>query len=168
MREPASTISSSATIFCTTSYPRQPIVVSLALVAYELKLSRDLGRAALLQQSAATSMDYWATSNQNEPLVAAWVQLREDPSQLTKEQVTRLSWNVTRMMYQLESQFFTYRLGLIDDATWKGRRSAIQGIGEMPCYVSYWKDIASRDFRADFLSEVDQIWANTTEAACPL
>jgi hypothetical protein len=130
--------------------------------------SRDIGLATLHQQGAAMLVEFWSNSNQNEPLVAAWIQLREDPTRLTSLQITRLSWNITGFMFQNESEFITYRLGLMDDKSWAGRREAIKGYAEIPCYVSYWGSVAQDEFSADFVAEVEQIWAGIAKADCPL
>jgi len=71
-------------------------------------------------------------------------------------------------MFQAESDFIAYRLGLMDDESWGGRREAIKGYADIPCYVRYWESVARNEFRADFVSEVDQIWAGFAKAGCPL
>ena len=144
------------------------VVASLALVAWELKQSRDIGIATLHQQSAASMMDFWSNSNQNEPLVAAWLQLREDPSRLTRSQISRLSWNVTGFLFQTESDFITYRMGLMDEKSWAGRLESIRIYAEMPCYVNYWETIARREFSTHFVAEVERVWAMVEKADCPL
>jgi hypothetical protein len=62
------------------------VVLSLALVAYELKLSRDMARADVYQQSAAMTMEYQANMLSNESLQPALEKHRQDTSQLSKRE----------------------------------------------------------------------------------
>ena len=143
------------------------VTVSLALVAWELKQSRDLGMADLYQQSAAMSMEYTATGNQNEPLNAAYFQLSKAPELLTKEQVMRIVWDIDGWMMSKESIFYQHRLGVTPAREWEVQEKIIAGFAELPCYAHYWKKGNRERFRDEFAVEVDRIWANLPEAECP-
>ncbi|MEH6516718.1 MAG: hypothetical protein V7720_18640 [Halioglobus sp.] len=142
------------------------VCASLALVAYELKLSRDLGMATLLQETAANKMQYGAATNQDDALVEAYFQLREDPSQLTKRQLQRLQWDSNSWMEQAQAKYIQVELGVLDNIEWNHLKLAIHSYTEVPCYAEYFKGSMDR-WRSDFKAVVLNIWGDAPTPECP-
>ncbi|MEH6591987.1 MAG: hypothetical protein V7746_17120 [Halioglobus sp.] len=143
------------------------VTVSLALVAWELKQSRDLGMADLYHQTAAMTMEYQASVNQNEPLIAAMLQLYDDEALLTEEQVMRVHWSMDGWMYVKESIFYQHRLGVTPAKEWDTHENIIAEMSKTICYARRWKNYKSMEYNADFVVEVNRIWANLPEKECP-
>jgi hypothetical protein len=61
------------------------VVLSLVLVAYELKLSRDTARADVYQQSASMTMEYQAALLANESYQEALFRMAKEPSALSEK-----------------------------------------------------------------------------------
>ena len=144
------------------------VTVSLALVAWKLKQSRDLGMADLYQQTAAMTMDYLGNSLQNKELQDAYAQWGEDPSQLTERQISQIVNDTNGWMFSKESIFYQHRLGVTPAKEWEVHQRVIANFAEVPCFENYWKSGMAQTFHADFAAEVDRIWENLPEAECPL
>jgi hypothetical protein len=145
------------------------VTMSLALVAWELKQSRDLGRADLYQQSAAMIMEYQSNLLTSEPLRAATDKLSlEGPAQMSKEDILILLDFAEGWLMHLEVQFSQYQLGMISDAEWAMTQRIIARMVGTPCFIDYWKRSLSDSFRAGFVEEVDMILEGVPESACSL
>jgi hypothetical protein len=142
------------------------VIASLALVAYELKLSRDLGMATLLQETAANKMQYATASNQDRALSDAYFQLLEDPSLLTKRQVRRLQGDTNSWMEQAQAKFIQAELGVLDNIEWEHLQLAMQSYTETPCYAEYFKGADDR-WRSDFKVFVVKLWGDAPIPECP-
>ena len=142
------------------------VIISLALVAWELKQSRDLGMADLYQQTAAMTMEYQSSTDQNELLFSARFQFWEDPSKGTEEQLLRILHFADGWMYTKESIFYQNRIGVTPHNEWASHEYVIGTIGENPCYIRRWNKHKSREFHEDFVAEVNRIWADASDE-CP-
>ncbi|MEH6591989.1 MAG: hypothetical protein V7746_17130 [Halioglobus sp.] len=142
------------------------VIASLALVAYELKLSRDLGMATLLQETAANKMQYSAASNQDRALIDAYSQMYEDPSLMTKMQVRRLLWDTNSWMEQAQAKFIQIELGVLDNIEWEHLQLAMQSYTETPCYAEHFKGADDR-WRSDFKAVVVKVWGDAPIPDCP-
>ncbi|MEP4484812.1 MAG: hypothetical protein ABJ013_04210 [Halioglobus sp.] len=142
------------------------LIILLALVAYELKLSRDLGMATLLQETAANKMQYAAGSSQDAALMDAYFQMYEDPSLLTKKQVQRLLWDTDSWMEQAQAKFIQIELGVLDNIEWEHLQLAMQSYTEAPCYAEYFKGVEGR-WRSDFKAVVVKLWGEASTPECP-
>ncbi|MEP5567584.1 MAG: hypothetical protein ABJN62_07110 [Halioglobus sp.] len=142
------------------------VIMSLALVAWELKQSRDLGMADLYQQTAAMTMEYQSSTDQNEPLLAARLQYWEDQSKVTEKQLLRILHFADGWMLSKESIFYQNRIGVTPHNEWASHEYTLGSIGEFPCYIRRWNKHKSREFHADFVEEVNRIWANIPDE-CP-
>ena len=143
------------------------VVASLVLVAYELKLSRDLGMADLYLQRTAMLVEYKMDTYQNEILNDAYEQKVEDPASLTKEQIDRMTWDADIVMTYNESAFQTYALGVLPESEWSSVESNIEQLAETICYVRFWNNI-KHSYNNDFAAWVDRIFANVRPPECPL
>jgi hypothetical protein len=143
------------------------VVVSLVLVAYELKLSRDLGMADLYLQRAAMLVEYKMDTYQNEILNDAYKQKVEDPASLTKEQIDRMTWDADIVMTYNEAAFQTNALGVLPESEWLSVESSVEKLAETICYVRFWNNIKT-SYNTDFAAWVDRIFANVRPPECPL
>jgi hypothetical protein len=142
------------------------VIISLALVAWELKQSRDLGMADLYHQTAAMTMEFESSAYQDERLWAARSQFWEDPSKASRDQQYLLNHYFDVWMMNKESIFYQHRIGVSPDKEWKSHEYIIGSIGEAPCYKRRWNKHKSREFHEDFVAEVNRIWVNIPDE-CP-
>jgi hypothetical protein len=94
------------------------VVASLALVAYELKQTREIGMAEIYLQSAAMAMEYQAVYLTTERLRTAIQKGWEEPAQLTRKEISLIVDFAEGLMYHQEAHFYQHRLGMTDDVEW--------------------------------------------------
>ena len=143
------------------------VVFSLALVAYELKLSRDTAIADVYQQGLAATLEYQASALSNERLQDALETRREDPSQLSKRDLYLIIGFLDGWLWMKEAQFFQHQLGMSDDTEWEVHQRAIISLGEWPCYRYAWNHKGlPESVHSDFAAEVTKLWADLPETEC--
>jgi hypothetical protein len=143
------------------------VVASLALVAYELKLNRDMAMADVYQQATAMAVEYQASMLSNERLQDALETNREDPSQLSKRELLLVLGYLDGWVWQKEADYYQYTIGMIDDTEWATHQKIIKGLGGSPCYRYAWNNKGrAQGLRADFAAEVNRIWADIPNEEC--
>ena len=144
------------------------VVLSLVLVAYELKLSRDTAKADIYQQSAAMTMEYHASLLANEPFQEALYKQYGESSELSHKEIFLIVDAMDGWMWQKEAQYYQYQIGMSDAVEWANHRRQIKKIGGAICYREWWNRSGKYAVRDDFAAEVEQAWADLPESECPL
>jgi len=144
------------------------VTASLALVAYELKLSRDLGMAALAQVTAEGERQSAADMMNNERLAGAYMALYVHKSQLTPEQMQLIMWDQDANMATYQALFVQEKLGLLDDAHWDAVQREIAAAATLACYANRRRKGVGFEWRPDFIAEVKDLWAGVPEVECPI
>lgn len=144
------------------------VVLSLVLVAYELKLSRDTARADVYQQSASMTMEYQAALLANEAYQEALFRMAKEPSALSEREIYLVADAMDGWMWQKEAQYYQYQIGMSDEIEWSNHQRQIRRIGEVVCYQRTWSRWGKASVRDDFAIEVERIWADLPESECPI
>ena len=144
------------------------VIFSLALVAYELKLTRDTAKADIYQQSAAMLMEYQSSGLANESLQDAREQVFENIAEASKREILLYTDHLDGWMWQKEAQYYQYQIGMSDDTEWSNHQRNIREMAVSPCYRYTWNTWGKYMVRDDFAAEVERIWAEIPETDCPL
>ncbi|MDC0996972.1 hypothetical protein OAT01_14720 [Pseudomonadales bacterium] len=142
------------------------VVVSLGFVAYELKLSRELGMANLYVQTANMQLEHYLERNRDDFLNDAYDQMNEDPNGLSTRQLDRILWDTEVFFVTLDAQFAQDALGFTPESERDIMFVDIQNTFGITCLYEHWNDI-KYGFNADFVAGVDKELIDFTPPECP-
>lgn len=141
------------------------VVASLGLVAYELKLSRDIAKADVYQQNVVMDQNVALQLFDVEAFreAARKHHLGEELSIMELHLFVR---RADMSMLNAENVFFQHKLGLLDEEDWSVWAYAMKWMLTTPCYREFFE--AKRDgYRKEFAAEIDKLYAKLPEADCP-
>jgi hypothetical protein len=142
------------------------VIMSLALVAWELKQSRDLGMAEISQHRATTEMELYGKLVDNEALRLVWNKLNFTSQQLTLEEIMLAMYFIDGWMQSKESIFYHLKLELHEVNEWPVHEAMIRQFVYFPCYVKHWQS-QKQFYRNDFVELVDELWKGADAPDCP-
>ena len=132
------------------------VILSLALVGYELKQGRDIAIAEVYQARSAIWVDYAVSLYSPEQYQTAVVKL-DDPNETLSAFDNEVLDNVASVAFAyFENLHFQYQLGLITEEEWIATKENIAGEFEYGCIGLWWQEYGSA-FRESFATEVDKI-----------
>lgn len=142
------------------------VIISISLLAYEMKLSRDVARADVYSQSTAMDMALVLSTIPSEQIRAiAGKQLRDEV--LSKEETYLYFDYVDAWVIAAENGFYQYQLGLQGEDAWSAKRWQLKSQVASPCYREIFNK-SREGYRKDFVVEVEAILADIPEVDCIL
>ncbi|QFU76647.1 hypothetical protein EY643_13840 [Halioglobus maricola] len=129
------------------------VILSLCLVAYEMKLARDVAMADLYQQRVDMDLagyrEFFDGAEYFEALV-----LYHDGEELSFKQESMLQLAYLMTLTSIDSAYYQWELGLVPDDEWIRNRSetALQ-LQENPLAIKAWNNGAG--FRQGFVDEIE-------------
>ncbi|MEP5567912.1 MAG: hypothetical protein ABJN62_08765 [Halioglobus sp.] len=141
------------------------VILSLALVAYELKQSRDIAIAEVYQARSAIWVDYAVSLYSPEQYESAVVKL-DDPSQTLTAFDNEVMDNVASVTFTyFENLHFQYQQGLITEEEWISTKENIVGEFEYRCIYQWWQEYGNA-FRESFVREINEVTQGMEFPAC--
>jgi hypothetical protein len=142
------------------------VIISISLLAYEMKLSRDIAAADVYQQRTAMDISLALSSLPVEKIYAVLEKERRDEA-LNEEEARLLVIHADIWMFSVENGFYQYRLGLQDEEDLSVLRWQLKRFLATPCYREVFNK-SRQGFREDFAAEVDAVLAKTPKVDCIL
>ena len=129
------------------------VVISLLYVAYELRSNTRTMRATSAAASQDTVAEYTLALAANSPaaeLLARAVDHGSLGSLTSSESLQVTSW-LRSLVQRMESMFFRYEAGLLEERVWAVRRGWLAGFVKRPLVAEWWQveresSIYTRDF----------------------
>ena len=141
------------------------VILSLCLVAYEMKLARDVAIADIYQQRIAMDISLQMHEIPTDELTAAYDKLKEGKEPLSKRETARILFKTDAWVMSKENVYFQYRLGLLDEMEWEVQRFNLLHLLDAPCYREFFQE-RKGGFREDFAAEVDALLAQLSYTEC--
>lgn len=141
------------------------VVASLGLVAYELKLSRDIARAEVFQQNVTMDQNLALQLFDVEAYREA-VRKRNLGEELSKRELGLFVRRSDMSILNAENVFFQYQLGLLDEEEWSVWANAMVWMLTAPCYREFFEKQRG-GYRKAFVAEIDKLYAKIPETDCP-
>jgi hypothetical protein len=129
------------------------VIISLCLVAYEMKQARDLAMAELYLERSALLSDLSRALYTPEMLHAALIQAEKREEDLTFTQATVLQEHLFRTAIYFENQHYLYASGLVTEEEWGATRDLLVAEIVRPCSARALLETADT-WRASFIYEV--------------
>ncbi|MEP5570080.1 MAG: hypothetical protein ABJN62_19725 [Halioglobus sp.] len=141
------------------------VVLSLAFVAYELKLSRDMARADIYQQRTAMEIDINLASLAPETLRSALQLWGNDHSSMTQSERSVVRTYLTVWLTTTENAHYQFELGLLPEEEWLNQRDIAASQARRPCFQRIWGNIQGI-YRSSFVEAVDPSIAEAGAVDC--
>lgn len=137
------------------------VIVSLVLVAYEMKQSRDIALADIYQQKTALIMDINMAPVESPELHDAYQKLLTSPEALESSDLGLLYAEFSAFLAYSENNHFLYQHGMITEEQMNTIWAMIADwLNDSELYRHYWiTGSKSGSWRASFAVEVDDILA---------
>ena len=143
------------------------VIISISLLAYEMKLSRDIALADVYQQRVAMDLSYRLHLLDSKEVVAASEKLRRGQEVLSERETGILVNDADVAVMGAENAFYQYQLGLLDEEEWMVWRHNMKWMLETPCYRSYF-NFHREGYRKEFAEEVDSLYVEIPKSDCIL
>ncbi|MEH6587764.1 MAG: hypothetical protein V7720_14475 [Halioglobus sp.] len=141
------------------------VVASLGLVAYELKLSRDIAKADVYQQNVVMDQNVVLQLFDAEAFRDA-ARKRDLGEDLSKKELNLFVKRADISMLNAENVLYQHKLGLLDKEDWAVWTHAMEWMLTTPCYREFFEK--QRDgYRKEFAVEIDKLYAKLPEIDCP-
>jgi hypothetical protein len=141
------------------------VVVSLGLVAYELKQSRDLAEAEIYQQRTGQWLDIILSRYSAEQYRDAMNRVRFDPKSVTREDEGVLRDAMYARFTFYENIHFQYQLGLLSGEEWEATLVSLAEDVSLPCF-DFWDESERKYWRKSFAIDVDSLKAKHKAVDC--
>ena len=146
------------------------VIVSLGMVAYEMKQARELAMAELYLERSAHISEVVSARYTPDTLERAFLQAAKDPRKITYPQARALEGNVERLLIFAESMHFLHISGLSSDEEWLANKVFIEEVVLHPCAVRFWS-FTKKSWRQSFAMEIDNLIEsaeiNTSDCEAP-
>jgi hypothetical protein len=142
------------------------VIISISLLAYEMKLARDIAKADVYAQGAAMNMTMVLSTMPSEQIRAA-MEKRGRDEVLSEEETSLLVDHIDAWIFTVENGFYQYQLGLQGEDEWSVHRYSLKRYLAFPCYREVFNS-ARKGFRKDFAAEVEVIFAEIPKVDCIL
>ena len=115
------------------------VAISLVFVGLELKQSRDIARADVYQQRAASAIQMITDSYSNQAFVSGAAKLKRG-EKLTEYENAQILSHIYRALNHFENLHFQYEMGLLTQEQWDATRNELRRFTQLDAFLSAWKD----------------------------
>ena len=123
------------------------VITSLCLVAYEMKLSRDVALAGVYQQRTEMEIGILAlTLPQEHARNVLRKTLVRNQSPLSSDEYEIWSSYAYIWLMAHENSYFQNRLGLLTDEEWENQTTTLKALTAAPCFVRVVEDLRASLF----------------------
>jgi hypothetical protein len=132
------------------------ILATLVYLAIEIQQNAEATQANTRQSMLASDQQFLQQIVDNPELHLYWYQ-----AELSDEEKVRLSYFLITQFRMRESNWFQYRSGTLDEATWRSYRASIAVVLSAPRTRSWWRNFdVDRLFDPEFTTMVDELIAD--------
>jgi hypothetical protein len=142
------------------------VIISISLLAYEMKLSRDIASADIYQQRVAMDISMLLNRQPTELVYEVYGKLSRG-EELNKEETALHVDVVEGWITSKENVFFQHQLGLLDDKEWIVQRFNLKNFLQTHCYWEFYNS-NRQGYREDFAAEIDAIYTEIAKVDCIL
>ena len=114
------------------------VIISLGLVAYEMKQARERTMANLYLERSAQISDILSATYSPETYTQARLQEIKDPKGVTFLQATALETHRERFLIYAESMHFLHVDGLTSEEEWSANKKYLESVILTPCVALFW------------------------------
>lgn len=137
------------------------VIISLCLVAYELKQSREAALAEVYQSRAAMDVDIQTSLYASETLQPLFNKIDRGEGLTREEHRYMLHWGIANFVAR-ENAHYQYSIGLLPETEWEGQRASMEFLLSLPCFSEYFR-YSAPSWRREFLDDVEDIVAAAPE-----
>lgn len=132
------------------------VIISLGLVAYEMKQARDLAMAELYLERSAHLSETVSARYTSETLERAFLQVAVDPQTISLPEARALNGYAERLLIYAESMHFLHINGLSSGEEWLANKTYFKDTVLHPCVVRFWNR-NKNSWRESFQVEIDDV-----------
>ncbi|MEM1402643.1 MAG: hypothetical protein AAGG55_04880 [Pseudomonadota bacterium] len=132
------------------------VIISLGMVAYEMKQARELAMAELYLERSAHISEVVSARYTTDTLEQAFLQAAKDPQRISYPQARALDGNAERLLIYAESMHFLHISGLSSDEEWLANKTYVEDVILHPCIVRFWGN-TKNSWRESFALEIDDL-----------
>jgi hypothetical protein len=132
------------------------VIISLGLVAYEMKQARDLAMAELYLERSAHLSETVSARYTSETLERAFLQVAVDSQNISLPEARALNGYAERLLIYAESMHFLHINGLSSGEEWLANRTYFEQTVLHPCVVRFWNR-NKNSWRVSFKVEIDDL-----------
>jgi hypothetical protein len=130
------------------------ILATLVYLGIEIQQNADATEAETRQAMLASDQQFLQMFVDNPELHLNWYK-----PNLTDEEKTQLSYFLVTHFRMRENNWFQYRNGILDDATWRSYSASIPALLSSPRTRRWWTNFGAKGdlFHADFRATVNEL-----------
>ena len=132
------------------------VILSLSMVAYEMKLSREVAMAALFQESNGQVQETRRALLIPELYLVA-IKKKGAGEKLTFEERSMHLNSFAIFMLNIDSKYYQYELGLIPEDEWRSALKSVRDAMGDPYFDEFWDE--GSVFRRRFVREIEALRA---------
>lgn len=132
------------------------VIISLGLVAYEMKQARDLAMAELYLERSAHLSEVVSARYTTETLERAFLQVAIDSKKIALPEARALNGYAERLLIYAESMHFLHINGLSSGEEWLANKTYFEKTVLHPCVVRFWNR-NKNSWRVSFKVEIDDL-----------
>lgn len=132
------------------------VVVSLGLVAYELKQSQSVAIADIFQQRSAMAIDMATSVYSPELLSQAHYRATYDPGSVTLVDLAMLRAQAESRFIYFANEHFQFQIGMLSEEHWAAAKKFMSAEFRRPCTRQIWR-IQEDGWRDSFAKEVNAV-----------
>ena len=139
------------------------VLVTLAYLAIQVRQNTNSVRGAAEMESGRMRMDWHAIPAHDPDLGEIWEKAMLDPKSISWQELGRFRWFIASYFFMLESSWFQYKRGLLDDSGWIPLERAMIGLLSNQS-VSDWWDAEGSPYSVNFRNYVEKLRQTNTES----
>ena len=132
------------------------VVLSLMLVAYELRQSQKVAIADIFQQRSAMAIDMATSVYSPELLSQAHLRATYDPGSVTLADIAMLRAQMETRFIYFANEHFQYQIGMLTEEQWAAARQFMATSFLRPCTQQFWQ-LYENTWGASFAAEVNAV-----------